>query len=145
MLTIYKVKTESQLSSCLKIRKAVFVEEKGVDEKIEIDFLDTVGGDCAHFLACENDSFVGTFRCVPKEKDCVKIERFCVLKEVRHEGFGREMMKFACEYYKNEGVKRLILNAKLGAAPFYERCGFEKIGEEFEEAGVPHVKMFKCL
>ncbi len=43
------------------------------------------------------------------------------------------------------GYPELVLNAQSYAAPFYARVGFEQVGEEFEEAGIPHVEMRKLL
>ena len=37
------------------------------------------------------------------------------------------------------------LNAQTHAQGFYERCGFVLDGEEFMEAGIPHVRMIQEL
>ena len=39
----------------------------------------------------------------------------------------------------------IMLNAQTQAMPFYARFGFVPDGEPFEEAGIPHVTMFKRL
>ena len=43
------------------------------------------------------------------------------------------------------GYPELILNAQTHAEPFYARAGFERCGDEFEEAGIPHIEMRKRL
>jgi predicted GNAT family N-acyltransferase len=33
----------------------------------------------------------------------------------------------------------------VAAAAFYEKHGFKKDGTEFVEAGIPHIRMMKCM
>ncbi len=37
------------------------------------------------------------------------------------------------------GVREIALHAQLSAKAFYARLGYREEGEEFEEAGIPHV------
>jgi predicted GNAT family N-acyltransferase len=43
------------------------------------------------------------------------------------------------------GHRVLRLSAQTHAAGFYERAGFAPVGDEYEEAGIPHRAMQKNL
>jgi predicted GNAT family N-acyltransferase len=42
---------------------------------------------------------------------------------------------------RKRGMTTLELSAQTHAAAFYARAGFVAMGEEYEEAGIPHVAM----
>ncbi len=42
-------------------------------------------------------------------------------------------------------MTKIVLNAQVTAKTFYAKFGFEVSGDEFIEAGMPHVKMFLQL
>jgi predicted GNAT family N-acyltransferase len=44
-----------------------------------------------------------------------------------------------------KGVKLMHCNARKTAVPFYLQLGFETVGEEFEEVGIPHFRMQKTI
>jgi predicted GNAT family N-acyltransferase len=46
---------------------------------------------------------------------------------------------------RQRGDREVILNAQTHAAPFYARHGFLREGEEFMEAGIPHITMRASL
>ena len=43
------------------------------------------------------------------------------------------------------GDERIELHAQVHAAPFYDRQGFERVGDEYEEAGIAHITMHRKL
>lgn len=44
-----------------------------------------------------------------------------------------------------DGVGWCELNARVNVAEFYEKVGYVRVGEVFEEVGMAHVKMRKGL
>jgi predicted GNAT family N-acyltransferase len=44
---------------------------------------------------------------------------------------------------RERGFESFLLHSQTQAAGFYERLGYERFGDEFDEAGIPHVKMRK--
>ena len=117
------------------IRTRVFVEEQGVPEDIEWDGEDDV---CQHFLAInEAGQRVGCGRLMPTGQ----IGRMAVLKNERGKGIGRLILDAAVDAGKTEGFRRLFLHAQTNAVPFYRKAGFLPEGEEFMEAGIPHLGM----
>ena len=72
----------------------------------------------------------------------VKLERFAVRPEFRNQEIGGALLKQVLTDVRAKFPDAPVyLNAQLRAVPFYERQGFERVGEQFEEAGIQHFKM----
>lgn len=136
---------QALLDRILAVRRAVFVVERGVSEKIERDGFDVLGGGCDHFLIVCNGQDAGAFRCMRASEAEVVLQRFCVQKTYRELGAGKQALAQMESYYARRGITRVRLDAKFEAAGFYEACGYPTTSEPFMEAGIPHVKMEKKL
>lgn len=144
MPDIIPAQTQDELERCFAIRHAVFCVERGVSPAIERDEWDTLTPGIAHFLIREEAADIGALRC-RYAGDTAIIQRFCVLKEHRKSGVGRDALYAVEAHCKAVGYKRMELDAKFEVCGFYEKCGYTKISAPFEEAGIPHVKMAKEL
>lgn len=138
-MDVQTISSEQQLNDAFKIRKKVFVEEQNVPPEEEIDDLES---EATHFVLYINEepAGAGRFRTVDGYG---KVERICVLSEYRGTGAGKAIMEKIESYAKNEGFKRLKLNAQTHAIPFYSKLGYEIVSEEFLDAGIPHKTMIK--
>jgi predicted GNAT family N-acyltransferase len=45
------------------------------------------------------------------------------------------------EAARDHGIREPYLHAQLQAVPFYEKLGFSREGDVFDEAGILHVRM----
>ena len=117
------------------IRTTVFVGEQGVPPEIEIDGRDP---GCAHVVA-ESDSgeAVGTGRLMPDGR----IGRMAVLAAWRGRGVGAAMLEALVAEARRRGFRETYLHAQAHAKAFYARHGFVVEGEEYLEAGIPHIGM----
>lgn len=122
----------------IEIRKKVFVDEQNVPEDREIDKYEE---DCYHCVGYDNGNPICTARLLPVTPDLVKIQRVAVLAEYRLGGYGRLLIDECIQKAAQERYHTLVLGSQLHATGFYERFGFEKIGEEYEDAGLPHIDM----
>ncbi|WP_338453335.1 GNAT family N-acetyltransferase [Niallia oryzisoli] len=138
-MDVQTISSEQQLNDAFKIRKKVFVEEQNVPPEEEIDDLES---EATHFVLYikEEPAGAGRFRTV---NGYGKVERICVLSDYRGTGAGKAIMEKIESYAKNEGFKRLKLNAQTHAIPFYSKLGYEVVSEEFLDAGIPHKTMIK--
>ena len=68
-----------------------------------------------------------------------------VLKEWRRQGVGTALMEQLLDEARNREISQLTLNAQLYVTSLYRKFGFKPVGEEFIEAGIPHVRMVKSL
>ncbi|MDE7291600.1 MAG: GNAT family N-acetyltransferase [Treponemataceae bacterium] len=133
------------LARCLRVREEVFTIEKGVPKEIEVDALDCLNGACEHFLIRCDGKDAGALRCTYTPKNVARIQRFCVLKKYRGRGLGKTALEQVESYCRSRGCHAVELGAKLSAARFYEKCGYEIVSDTFIEASVTHVKMRKEL
>lgn len=121
------------------IRYSVFVEEQGVPVELEWDDMDMASW---HALALTADgTAVATGRLLPDGH----IGRMAVLKMARGSGVGAQVLDALMAKAAELGYPELILNAQTHAVPFYARAGFERVGIEFDDAGIPHIEMRKRL
>jgi predicted GNAT family N-acyltransferase len=120
------------------VRYDVFVIEQNVPVELEWDDMDAR---CLHAVAYdENGAAVATGRLLPDGH----VGRMAVRKEVRGAGLGSAILLALMERAKQRGDRAVVLNAQIHAEHFYRRYGFEREGEEFMEAGIPHIQM-RCL
>lgn len=77
------------------------------------------------------------------DRRVAKLERFAVLPEFRGKGYGRSLVEQVMEDARLAGHGDYVIHAQQHLEGFYRSFGFETVGEAFEEAGIPHVKMVK--
>jgi len=72
----------------------------------------------------------------------VKLRQMAVAESCRGRGLGRELVEWTLrETNVARGCDRVICHARAEAAGFYEKLGFRRVGEPFEEVGLRHVRM----
>ncbi|MFN5325273.1 MAG: GNAT family N-acetyltransferase [Bacteroidota bacterium] len=120
-----------------QIRRKVFVEEQNVLEAEEFDEYESTA---IHYLGLINGIPAGTARW-RVTKNGIKLERFAVLKELRYKGVAAAILKRVLTDTIPAGVP-IYLHAQLTAQVFYEKHGFTKYGDIFEECNILHYKMF---
>jgi predicted GNAT family N-acyltransferase len=75
----------------------------------------------------------------------VKVRQVAVSEKEQGKGLGRKLSVAAEKHVLEKGVKLMYCNARKTAVPFYLQLGFEIVGEEFEEVGIPHFRMQKTI
>ena len=134
-IVVYKVNGQQDLDKVFDIRRKVFVEEQECPPELEWEFEE----ESVHFLATMNGAPAGVCRWRQTDKG-YKLERFAVLSEYRGQGVGQELVKAALADLPPD-ASYVYLHAQLSAIGLYEKFGFEKSGNQFEEAGIQHYKM----
>ncbi|MCB1647149.1 MAG: GNAT family N-acetyltransferase [Pseudomonadales bacterium] len=118
-----------------RLRRLVFIVEQGVPAEEEWDNRDA---ESHHWIATdEQNQTIGTARLLPEGQ----IGRMAVLQETRGTGVGAALLEAAVNYARELGYPSVFLNAQTHAIGFYERGGFHPVGDEFMEAGIPHLRM----
>ena len=117
------------------IRYEVFVIGQNCPEEIEWEFEE----ESTHFLVYDNGEAVATAR-HRKTKNGYKLERFAVLESERGKSYGNIVLKaILADLADFNGL--IYMHAQIQVLPFYEKVGFIKEGDLFEEAGIMHYKM----
>jgi ElaA protein len=134
----------SELYSVLKLRTDVFFLEQRIDEE-ELDNRDQepttrhywiadAAGAAAYLRVLENPA--------PEHRDArTVIGRVVVRADRRGDGLARHLLAHAIGDY---GDRPLMLHAQEYIAPLYADFGFEAFGEPYQEAGIPHISMYRA-
>lgn len=121
------------------LRTEVFVIEQRVPAELEMDDQDAL---CVHALAQDDcGQVIGTGRLLPTAAGIARIGRMAVARSWRGRGVGAALLDALIGAARARGDHSVELHAQLHAAPFYDRQGFERVGEVYEEAGIPHITM----
>jgi len=140
-ITCRKTRTISEREVVFSIRRRVFIEGQDVPEDIEYDEFDLKDENSViHFIGLVDGKPAAAGRlCV--FDDLLKVGRISVLEEFRGSGQGQLMVRTILEECGKYPGRTITGNAQLWAREFYEDLGWRAVGEVFEEAGIPHIKM----
>jgi predicted GNAT family N-acyltransferase len=141
-LTLQTVNYSEKSAEIRLIRTQVFQIEQRVDPSLEFDGKDETA---EHILAYLDNQPVGTARIRYLDRAVAKIERLAVLSTARGRGIGTKLMEKALEVAANKDIEEVVIHAQDYIKRLHEKVGFEQVGEQFEEAGILHVKMIKRL
>ncbi len=125
--------------ACRAVREQVFIIEQAVPREDEWDDLDATS---RHVLARDDTGNpVGTGRLTPERK----IGRMAVLREWRGRHVGEAILNLLIEQAGALNYPAVEMHAQSHAVPFYEKFGFVKYGDEFEECAILHFHMRREL
>ncbi len=145
MITVRLAETAEEIDTCLRLRWTVFVEEQGVRPSEELDAHDR--SDAVHALALLDGVPAGAARLIllqpGGEPVVAKLQRMAVIDDVRKRGVGRALLRFLEDEARRRGARSFTLWAQTQARAFYEKQGYAAQGGEFDDAGIPHVRMDK--
>jgi ribosomal protein S18 acetylase RimI-like enzyme len=97
-------------------------------------------------IACYEDAhLVGCLVLSPLTGGDIQMRQVAVTPELQGEGIGRALVQFAEDFASQRGFSRMTLHARDTAIPFYERFGYERVGEPFEQVTIRHWEMEKQL
>lgn len=126
------------LAAAFALRHEVFVVGQNVPVELELDELDE---ECDHAVAVVAGAVVGTGRLLPDGT----IGRMAVAEAHRGSGVGAAVLARLEDAARERGHSRVELHAQVHAAGFYDKAGYQRVGETYLEAGIEHVTMTKQL
>jgi predicted GNAT family N-acyltransferase len=130
---------ENDRAALVGVRETVFVVEQHVPREMEIDEDDAAS---VHVLARAHDGTpIGSGRLTAD--NC--IGRMAVLHAWRGRGVGTMLLQTLLEQARARRTQEVSLHAQRDAMPFWLHHGFTSVGEEFEEAGIPHITMQRLV
>jgi predicted GNAT family N-acyltransferase len=124
------------------IRRRVFQDEQKVGAELDLDGKDKF---CPQLIGYLDNAVVGTARIRYLDHKTAKIERLAVLSYARGKGIAKKIMQKALEVIASENIPEVTINAQEYIKGLHQQLGFEQVGEVFQEAGIPHVKMVKTV
>lgn len=134
--------TPVDLDEVYRVRHAVFVDEQRVPIDIERDEQDATAD---HLLARVDGRALGAGRLVAGAEGVGVLGRLAVLPEARGTGLGVQLVRAIEKRARERGLRAVELHSQTHARVFYERLGYVAFGDEYDEAGIPHISMRKTL
>lgn len=129
--------SKRELYDVLWLRDVVFVVGQKITAVSEIDGLDP---ECEHAMLFDGAELVGTARIFADENPVI-VGRVAVHPDRQGEGLGTMLMQ-AVQSRLDLHLKRdAELHAQAHLEPWYARLGWQRFGDEFVEADIPHVMM----
>lgn len=130
----------AELYAFLRLRVDVFVVEQRCPYP-ELDGLD-LDPQTRHFWLAGADGVVAYLRLLETAahdgRAEFRIGRVCTASSARGRGFSRRLLEAALA---EVGGASCVLDAQTYATGLYAAFGFEPVGEEYLEDGIPHITM----
>ena len=120
----------------LWLRNEVFVFGQKITSEPEVDGRDP---ECVHVMGWDGAQLVATARLF-FDHDPVKIGRIAVHLDRQREGLGTELMEYV---HGVLGARPGEMSAQAYLQGWYERLGWTRVSEIYDEAGIEHVRMVR--
>lgn len=93
----------------------------------------------------EDDKLEGCCLLTKVAPQTVKLRQMAVTSGLQGKGIGRVLLNFAENVARDKGFKKMTMHARKNALGFYEKLGYQVVGDEFIEVTLPHFAMEKEL
>jgi len=95
--------------------------------------------------AFDDDDILGCCMLVEQDPTTVRLRQMAVLNDLQGKGIGKALTIFAENIARDHGYKIMNMHARKNVVGFYEKMGYQVIGDEFIEITIPHYVMEKEL
>ena len=131
-----------EYKACLALRNEVLRQPLGLhfNEKDLADDLHDI-----HIIASTEDHILGCLILKDIDKTKVKMRQVAVSPKFQGMGIGKDMVQFAEQTALRMHYTTIELHARLESAPFYDSLLYTRLGNQFLEVNIPHIKMYKNL
>lgn len=132
--------TTSELYEILQLRSEVFV----VEQNCAYQDVDGKDQKALHIIGIKEGEIVAYTRLFNSGYyfDTPSIGRVVVKENERKYGYGHDIIKASIDTINKEfKTSAITISAQTYLKKFYESHGFVKVGEEYLEDGIPHIKM----
>lgn len=137
MITSAFVPGTEDISEPFAIRKEVFVKEQNISEEEEFDEFDA---QALHLIVYVDEQPAATGR-IWHDGRAFHIGRLAVLKQFRGQKIGDLALRLLLYKTFSSGAQVVEISAQTYIVPLYKKFGFKEYGEEYIEAGIPHIAM----
>jgi len=131
-----------QLYSMLKLRADVFI----IEQNCIYPDMDGKDEHAMHVLGFKDKEVVAYTRVFDKGGyfDKASLGRVVVKESERRFKYGHELIRQSIKAIEdNYGNQPIKISAQQYLIKFYERHGFQAVGEEYLEDGIPHIGMLR--
>jgi predicted GNAT family N-acyltransferase len=128
--------------------KAVKLRREVLRYPLGLDYTDeqlAAEGNETHIVIECGDETIAYLMATKLSDDLLQIRQVAVDNKLQGQGIGSKIMEFAENWASKSGYSEVLLHSRGYAVPFYKKIGYVGFGDEFEEVGIPHLKMRKPL
>ena len=126
----------------LKLREDLLRKPLGISftkEELEKEKNDVLIG------AFDDDDILGCCMLVELEPGVVRLRQLAVLNNLQGKGVGTAILQFSENLARDLGYKKITMHARKNTVDFFEKLGYQTVGDEFIEITIPHFEMMKEL
>ena len=126
----------------VKLRNDILRQPLGLTftpEKLEKEKEDILIG------AFDEDDLLACCMLTKSNHDSLRLRQMAVQNNLQGKGIGASMLNFAEILTKDKGYNKIIMHARETATGFYEKLGYQIVGDKFTEVTIPHYIMEKKL
>lgn len=110
-----------------------------MDENLENEKHDILIG------AFDEDMMLGCCLLTHADNNTIQLRQMAVQNNLQGKGVGGTIMHYAENVARDRGYHKIMMHARISASGFYEKLGYQIVGDEFMEVSVPHFIMEKNL
>ena len=129
----------------MKLRTDVFFIEQKIDEE-ELDYRD-LEPTTIHYWIADDAGLAAAYLRVIEDVEASHLDarrligRVVVRADHRGQGLAQKLIAAVLDEFGHEA---LLLHAQTYIAPLYAKAGFVAFGDEYVEAGIPHISMYRA-
>ena len=113
------------------------MKEQNISEEEEFDEFDA---QALHLIVYVDEQPAATGR-IWHDGRAFRIGRLAVLKQFRGQKIGDLALRLLLYKTFSSGAQVVEISAQTYIVPLYKKFGFKEYGEEYIEAGIPHIAM----
>jgi GNAT superfamily N-acetyltransferase len=132
----------TEYAATLELRDAILRTPLGLQITAEDLFHEEKSYHVACYIA---NKLAGCLVLRPLEGGDIRMRQVAVLAQMQRQGIGTALVEYAEILAHKAGYRRMILHARDTAVPFYERLGYCRFGDSFDEVTIRHWQMEKYL
>lgn len=113
---------------------------------LSLNSSDTAGENAQrHFVLKKADAILAGVIVMKLDTQTARLRQMWVRQDVAGRGMGRALLAGVEDVLQTEDYLQITLHARLSVRGFYEKCGYSAEGEVFDEIGIPHIIMTRCI
>ncbi|TWU01463.1 GNAT family N-acetyltransferase [Neorhodopirellula pilleata] len=132
-----------QYQASLELRHRVLREPLGL--KLTPEELDGEFGQRHFAMFDDDDAILAIVVARPKDSRRVQLRQMAVQPESQGKGIGARLLQQCEADLASHGFAEVELEARATAVAFYQKQGYEPVGEPFERISLPHQLMTKVI
>ena len=131
--------TLAELHACLKLRGEVFVVGQQICAVPDVDEHDPAA---QHVMMWLDGELIGTARLMLLDDGTtVKVGRVAIHERHRGRGYGSSLMRAIQAWIGQVPSRKGVMSAQAHLEQWYGHLGWIMDGEEYMEAGIPHLQL----